>query len=374
MCMEAGHEKHITIKDIARKAGCSTGTVDRVLHKRGRVSPEVRERIEEIIQELNYTPNVNASLLAGRRKLRIGILLPAYEPGEYWELPKLGMDEAVNSYNDQGYEVELHRLIHHSSKEYLKFGRQMITEGLDGVILSPAAFKDSIKLVRSYYQNNLPFILIDSNIEGLPSLSFIGKDPVQSGQTVAGLTHQVTRHIPGKKLIWIINLSRKLSQMYALLTREIGFMGYFSDRHLEESYRIQTFDIEDPAAPQVLNEQMKELLAQGTPHAVYVTGSRVHKIASALHSILGESRPLILGHDLIQGNIQGILEERIDFIIEEEARQQGYLAVETLIRSILNKEKVEKKQLMKLMIYTRENLPVELSGEKAAAEREKGVS
>ena len=56
--------KHIRIKDIAEKAGCSIGTVDRVIHKRGKVSPEVRERIEAIMKELDYRPDLNARALA----------------------------------------------------------------------------------------------------------------------------------------------------------------------------------------------------------------------------------------------------------------------------------------------------------------------
>jgi len=58
--IEMGNGSHTRIKDIAEKAGCSIGTVDRVIHNRGRVAKPVRDRILEIIRELNYKPNVNA--------------------------------------------------------------------------------------------------------------------------------------------------------------------------------------------------------------------------------------------------------------------------------------------------------------------------
>ena len=45
-----------TIKEIAEKAGVSRGTVDRALNNRGRVNPEVAERIFEIAREMNYQP------------------------------------------------------------------------------------------------------------------------------------------------------------------------------------------------------------------------------------------------------------------------------------------------------------------------------
>ena len=48
----------IKIKDIAEKAGVSSGTVDRVLHKRGNVSEAAQKKVEEVLKHINYTPNV----------------------------------------------------------------------------------------------------------------------------------------------------------------------------------------------------------------------------------------------------------------------------------------------------------------------------
>jgi len=45
----SGNGNHIRIKDIAARAGCSIGTVDRVIHKRGKVSEPVKKRILEIL-------------------------------------------------------------------------------------------------------------------------------------------------------------------------------------------------------------------------------------------------------------------------------------------------------------------------------------
>jgi LacI family transcriptional regulator len=65
---------HTRIKDIAERAACSIGTVDRVIHKRGKVSEEVRKRVLQAMQELDYMPNVNARVLARKDPLVLGIL------------------------------------------------------------------------------------------------------------------------------------------------------------------------------------------------------------------------------------------------------------------------------------------------------------
>jgi LacI family transcriptional regulator len=357
--MENREKQHIRIKDIAEKAGCSIGTVDRVIHNRGKVSKAVRERILAIIEELNYRPNVNARVLASKRPLTLGILLPAYRKGEYWELPNLGIREAVGRYTNQGYDI---RMVHHgfdTPEAFFQAGMKLLSDEIDGIILSPASYKETVRLVRYYFQHKKPFILIDSDIQGIPSLSFIGKDPVQSGVTVAKLIHQITRHIKGQKLIWTINLTNNLNQMYALLARESGFMNYYAEKSLLEEYRFLAFDMEDKGGQKKVDQQVEEMIAEGRPDAIYVTGSRVHKIARSLKKIKLVEKPVLIGHDLIRANAERVRDESIDFLIEEEARRQGYLAVESMIRSVVHKERIERKQFMNLMIYTMENLPSE---------------
>lgn len=62
------NNKKITIADVAKLAGVSKGTVDRVLHDRGGVSRKSMEKIRQVIDELGYEPNVYASMLATRKE------------------------------------------------------------------------------------------------------------------------------------------------------------------------------------------------------------------------------------------------------------------------------------------------------------------
>ncbi|MFT5641401.1 MAG: LacI family transcriptional regulator, partial [Cyclobacteriaceae bacterium] len=72
----------ITIKQIAEKAGVSVGTVDRVLHNRGEVAKETREKVLKIAKEGNYSTNVFARSLKLNQSLRIAVILP--DDNEYW--------------------------------------------------------------------------------------------------------------------------------------------------------------------------------------------------------------------------------------------------------------------------------------------------
>ena len=48
----------VTIKDIAKRAGVSRGTVDRVLNNRPGVNPETEARVRSLIEEMGYRPNM----------------------------------------------------------------------------------------------------------------------------------------------------------------------------------------------------------------------------------------------------------------------------------------------------------------------------
>lgn len=83
-----------TIKDIARLAGVSIATVDRVLHDRGKVSKKNLEAVNEAIEALNYKPNQIARALSSRRgNLKIGLVIPKVE-SDFWGEFIVGVEQA----------------------------------------------------------------------------------------------------------------------------------------------------------------------------------------------------------------------------------------------------------------------------------------
>jgi len=65
----------VTIRDVARKAGVSVATVSRFINKNAIVSPEVSERLSQVMKELKYVPHAAARNLASRKTRIIGLLL-----------------------------------------------------------------------------------------------------------------------------------------------------------------------------------------------------------------------------------------------------------------------------------------------------------
>ena len=64
MAHECDCMSKITIQDVARRAGVSVATIDRVLNRRPGVKALTVEKVETAIRELNYQPDRIAARLA----------------------------------------------------------------------------------------------------------------------------------------------------------------------------------------------------------------------------------------------------------------------------------------------------------------------
>ena len=74
----------VTIQDVARIAGVSVATVDRVLNRRPGVRTQTVGKVETAIRELNYQPDRIAARLARSREYRFCFVLPERR-SDFWE-------------------------------------------------------------------------------------------------------------------------------------------------------------------------------------------------------------------------------------------------------------------------------------------------
>ena len=65
----------VTIRDVARKADVSVATVSRYINRNAPVSPEVAERLDQVMTEMRYVPHAAARNLASRKTHVVGLLL-----------------------------------------------------------------------------------------------------------------------------------------------------------------------------------------------------------------------------------------------------------------------------------------------------------
>ena len=106
-----------TLKDVAREAGLTVGTVSRILNNRGYISSNAREKVEEAMKKLNYRPNEVARSLHGKSTNTIGLIVPHIKHPYFAET----ISNLENQAYKKGYKILLcnSQSIREKEKEYI---------------------------------------------------------------------------------------------------------------------------------------------------------------------------------------------------------------------------------------------------------------
>lgn len=106
-----------TLKDVAREAGLTVGTVSRILNNRGYISSNARQKVEEAMKKLNYRPNEVARSLHGKSTNTIGLIVPHIRHPYFAEM----ISNLENQAYKKGYKILLcnSQSIHEKEKEYI---------------------------------------------------------------------------------------------------------------------------------------------------------------------------------------------------------------------------------------------------------------
>ncbi len=105
----------VTIRDVAKEAGVSHGTVSNVLNKRGIVSPEKVTRVQAAIRKLGYTPHATARSLKTSCSMNIGVILPNVTDPNFAQI-FTGIERALS---EHGYAIALYSTSEIPAKENL---------------------------------------------------------------------------------------------------------------------------------------------------------------------------------------------------------------------------------------------------------------
>lgn len=197
----------ITIRDVARQAGVSVATVSRYINDTARVSEPVAERIEEVLNRLQYRPHAAARQLATQKMLAIGLLLNSIY-NDYFGPLLYGIEELVQQ---NGYNL----LVATSRPERRKGTFPALgAHNVDGLLV----FADSLSDVElaGLYAQKLPMVLIHrSSPDGIdiPCVTVENK-----AATYQLIDHMITKH--GRKRI--VFMRGKVDQEDSYW-REIGY-------------------------------------------------------------------------------------------------------------------------------------------------------
>ncbi|WP_405610810.1 substrate-binding domain-containing protein [Polaribacter sp. Asnod1-A03] len=342
----------ITIKDIAREANVSEGTVDRVIHNRGGVSKKTATKVQQILAHHNFTVNPVASALATKNKYTIAVLIPEHNQQDlFWKSPYLGILKATSDVKNLGIQVDTFKFNQYDASSYSKTFRLLLESKPTTVILVPNFFKETTDIVNKLEDLKIPYLFLNVDIKGFNNISFVGQDSYTAGYISGKL---MCFNTPKYSEFLIIQSKENFTRNNAVSDRVEGFKNYFIKNKIDSKTTVLKIENIDDT------EHRKEIInsyLETHPEikGIFVPFSRVYMIANCLNSKNLDKIELI-GFDNTPQNIDCLLNDSVSFLISQKPFDQGYEAVKLLSDFLIQKKVSNDKFYLPIDILIKENV------------------
>lgn len=335
-----------TIVDVARLAGVSTATVDRVLNSRAGVSAANRHRVLSAAKDLGYLPFEGIIALPSR-PVHLEFLIPMVQNGF--------MGELVASIRRFAATVPL--VASCNIRALDGFGPESVLPALEAISMRTSGIgivaadhpktRDAIRRAR---EAGLRVVTIASDVPESGRSAYVGVDNTVAGRTAALL---MGRMVGGVGTIALFLGSRAYDGHQG---REAGFRAV-----LEQDFPALTLlpPIETGESSGRTRNAMTQLL-RSHPNltGVYCVGAGRTGIVGALEESRSPRRPLVVVHDLTDRTRTWLADGLIDVVIDQNVQLVGEQAVIRLLGAIATSAPQLRLKDIEPRIILRENIPV----------------
>ena len=316
----------VTVKSLAQAAGVSRGTVDRVLHNRGSVKPEVALRIKTLAKEFGYVPNrAGRALAAAKTPFKIGVLLPSIG-NLFFDDVTVGINKAAADYADLGLEVMLKEVQGYDVAVHDAAIDSLLEKNCQALCLSTVDAPPIREKINALSAKGMPIVLLNTDVSDTQRLCYVGSDYKCAGATCGGMLALCAIQAPLK--ILIVTGSKLMlghNLRIAGLTEELTRQG----RAFEVTAVVESND-SDIRAQEVTLQALKRY---PDINCVYVTGAGVQGVGAALIAL---DRPEIfaISFDEVYTTKELVQEGIIKFTVCQQPERQGYHAVKRAYQAL----------------------------------------
>jgi DNA-binding LacI/PurR family transcriptional regulator len=173
----------VNIKDVARRAGVSVGTVSLALNNRPGVAAKTREQVFRVIEELGYVPNLIGRAINRRSCGALGIVVPIANSVLFSHVVA-GVNECAEEYNLPIF-VSFSRDQTTTEARMLKMFSHL---RVDGIVLAATPNETNLNLLKMMAERGTAIVQVERYVESVPG-DFVGSD--NYGQTFAETTRLI---------------------------------------------------------------------------------------------------------------------------------------------------------------------------------------
>lgn len=324
----------VTLKQIADIVGVSRGTVDRALHGRSGVNPQVRDQILTVAENLGYKPNAAGRQLSTlKTRLKFGIILPRDADG-FWSEVHRGIDAAAKEVEDYGITVLRREFRGFTRKEQLPPIRELLAEGISGLAIVPVNDPAIQEQLNAAIASGIPVVTFNTEIENVSPLCYIGSDYGISGRTAAGLMHLFFPEKP-IDLLMLTGSNNMLSHT----TRSASFlqelMRLHPDCNLIQTCRI--YPQNDIPSNELAYEMVCSVLKKHPGiNAVFTTAGSVRDVARAIRDCGMSGQVTHISFDRNRSTLPALNNGSLTAVIDQDGFQQGYQPIRILFEQVVH--------------------------------------
>lgn len=306
----------VTSKQIAELAGVSRGTVDRALHNRGRVNPEVAERIRKIAADLGYQPHpAGQALVLSNKEFKFGVYLQSASTPTM-QMVLSGVHKAAEELRPYGVTTNIITNPGFDKNAEMQAIDNLLADGCQALAITPTTEADVVDRIERLIEDGIPVVMFNGDIPSSNRLCYVGMDNYKSGK-MAGALMGYMLPSGGKVLPITAHLTN-----HAHYIRAKGFMEV-----LESDFpNIQLLPLQACFDKDAFAYEITKMALHENPDlkGLYVAANGAHGAVCAIEDagLTGEIR--VITFDMNTPNVQDLRDGRLTLILHQHPEMEGY--------------------------------------------------
>jgi LacI family transcriptional regulator len=337
-----------TLEDVARQAGVSLATVDRVLNRRPGVHAQTAERVQAAVTQLKYRPDRLAARLARGRVHRFAFVLPTGENAFMRALEKEVL-AAAERFAEERVQISITH-VDVFDGEVLAAALEKLRGSVDGVAVVALDHPSVREAINELANAGTTVVTLVSDVPRAIRAHYVGIDNSAAGRTAASLLGRFLGSSRGK-----VGLIAGSVALRDHIERQLGFEQVMSRDFPELAVLpVREGRDEDERAETLC----RALLAEHSDLVgIYNIGAGTAGVVAALEE-LGRAKDIVLiAHDLTAFNRRHLIRGTIDAIINQDAGHEARSAARLLLAEREGIPIHEGQERIRIDIFVRENVP-----------------
>lgn len=342
--------RRATLEDVARLAGVSVSTVDRVMSLRANVRADTAQRIADAAEQLGFYGRkvIEQRLLQHRPTVRIGLLLQKRGVAFYQNLAKALADAAAASVRAQvrvmiGYIDDLDPVA--TAERILALQHEV--DALGVVAADHSAVRAAVAQLR---EAGVPVIAMVSQLSAVAGAGYVGVDNRRMGRTATWFVSQLAAR-PGAVAVMVGTQRYQCQELC-----ELSFRSCMAEQGADWEVLATRLTLEDPAFAYAGTLDL--LTSQPDLAGLYVGGGGIEGVIKALRELKAQqvAMPVVVCHDLTPLTRAALRDGVVNVVLSHPIEALAQATIVRLVHAVIKEPEASDTCLLPIQIDVPESV------------------